>query len=213
MKGIMFKEELFPLVVDGAKTQTRRTIKGYADDHIKENGRIVFEHWKAKPRYNKGETIYLKEPYSFSMPFVNKNGKVQQIDIYYPYEPHSISTMYPQDLIFEDKLIEGTKTKMFMPEKYARHRIKITEVWAERLKDISEQDAIKEGVDWVNDVRKGKLYKNYLNGRYSLSSAVKSYLTLWETVNGAIFVKENPLVWCYQFKRKTRIKKQLIQIT
>jgi hypothetical protein len=46
MKGICFIEEMFDLVIQGTKTQTRRIANG-------------------KPRYNVGDLVYLKEPYMF----------------------------------------------------------------------------------------------------------------------------------------------------
>lgn len=199
MKGIMFIEELFTRVVDCEKTQTRRVIKGLIPDEIREKGKIIFLHWQTKPRYKKGDIVYLKEPYSFSRPVISKNKNITSINVDYSYEPKMSMTIKNPDIELSDDLLKP-HNKMFMPERYCRYKIKFTKVWVERLNEISEEDAIKEGVAWLNDVRKDtRKYKNYANGRYSLSTAKKSYMSLLEKINGSIFLKENPPIWCYQF--------------
>lgn len=109
MKGICFVEEMFNAVVDGEKTQTRRISKS------------------DKPRYKKGDIIYLKEPYFFNPETGN---------CYYKYK--SDDTKYP----FANKL--------FMPESMARYYIKITDVKRERLQDITSEDCAKEGIPCGN---------------------------------------------------------------
>lgn len=84
--------------------------------------------------------------------------------------------------------------------------IQITAVRAERLKNISEEDAISEGID-----KKGDLYFNYVESEgYFKKSFLKEYfykeiptvsfMSLWAKINGIDSWIANPWVWVYEFK-------------
>lgn len=85
-------------------------------------------------------------------------------------------------------------------------KIQITDVRAERLKNISEEDAISEGID-----KKGDLYFNYVESEgYFKNSFQKEYfykeipkvsfISLWSKINGIDSWIANPWVWVYEFK-------------
>ena len=84
-------------------------------------------------------------------------------------------------------------------------KIQITGVRAERLKNISEEDAISEGID-----KKGDLYFNYFESEelekffpkeyfYKENTKV-SFMSLWSKINGIDSWIANPWVWVYEFK-------------
>jgi len=84
-------------------------------------------------------------------------------------------------------------------------KIQITDVRAERLKNISEEDAISEGID-----KKGDLYFNYVESEelekffpkeyfYKENTKV-SFMSLWSKINGIDSWIANPWVWVYEFK-------------
>lgn len=92
----------------------------------------------------------------------------------------------------------------FMPKKYARIFLEITEVRVERLQDISEADAIAEGVELLlpgNSMG----YRSYAvsNGGGGVFPYV-SFKTLWQKINGPESWEANPWVWCISFKRIER---------
>ena len=85
-------------------------------------------------------------------------------------------------------------------------KIQITDVRAERLKNISEEDAISEGID-----KKGDLYFNYVESEgYFKNSFQKEYfykeipkvsfMSLWSKINGIDSWIANPWVLVYEFK-------------
>lgn len=180
MKGIMFKEELFLSILNGGKTQTRRVIQNPPPSMEKYvvDGKVCHQVWDySKPRYIEGDVIYLKEPYHIA---VLSNG---EDEILYKYG--------------ENRGDLDWKNKMFMPRLSARYFIEINNVHAEYLNDISEEDAIEEGVDCITDVRAGKIiYKNYLTGKYQLETAKESFISLFKSINGE---NKNPAVWAYDF--------------
>ena len=84
-------------------------------------------------------------------------------------------------------------------------KIQITDVRAERLKNISEEDAISEGID-----KKGDLYFNYVESEelekffpkeyfYKENTKV-SFMSLWSKINGIDSWIANPWVLVYEFK-------------
>jgi hypothetical protein len=70
---------------------------------------------------------------------------------------------------------------------------------AERLQSISESDAIAEGIK-DHSFWRGIEYLNYLNEEWE-SNPIRSYLSLWDKINGSDAHKINPWVWAVTFKR------------
>lgn len=86
-----------------------------------------------------------------------------------------------------------------MPKRAARIWLQVEDVQLERLMDISEADAIAEGVEFVK--RNGEvIYQDYINLHNHLMTARSSFLTLWTSINGFDSLKSNPWVWVIKFK-------------
>lgn len=87
---------------------------------------------------------------------------------------------------------------MFMPLELSRITLEITEVRAQRLHDISDDDARAEGmppdgpVEALINGERGKLY---------LFDPRTAYAYLWDSINGRGSWKSNPWVWALTFKR------------
>lgn len=222
MNGICFKEPLFHLTVQGIKKQTRRIIKPQPDN-IRSINTELCEHpgyelskkpWPyngahhflmhegkyINPRYKVGETVYLKEPYyvhEMSNPFVAYTWS----EVAYKYGEDPDVIEYMEDLLG----IEKWGNKLFMPDKYARHFIKITAVRAERLQDISEEDCIKEGIRRDEEgFKNGVVFnkrKHFLYGcEHAYGSAKMAYRGLIEHIHGFGVWEENPLMWVYDYE-------------
>ena len=198
MKGICFIEPLFHKVVKGEKTQTRRIITNedwmnqshirieLSDDNcfahfISNNGGEAFAGKVAK--YAPHEKVYLKEPYY----------KDSSDDIHYKFG-------YPENQKEMDKHNLKWSNKLFMPESAARYFIEITEIRAERLQDISDEDCIKEGIGWSDfpaihfGIKEGE-YFHWLG-----DTPQKAYAALIDKINGKGTWEKNPFVWVYDFK-------------
>lgn len=189
MKGICFKENMFNQILYGEKIQTRRLVKD------------------KPPKYKVGETLFLKEPYQFNYHLVQQS---------ISYEPTSEDIVYKflKNTSTSEMLEEKWENKLFMPEKFARYFIKITAVKKEKLHDISEIDAIKEGIEFSRPIPFG--YKNYITPsnyfdktkmyqvddtfKPEYSGAVMSFLSLWEKINKGNVFNENPDVYAYSFE-------------
>lgn len=201
MRGILFTEPLYHKVVNGSKTQTRREgnlkeINKSPDDWaIYDNvtgevGRsdyyvLLAKHNNSdnasvvKPLYKVGEVLYLKEPYL--------EDDLGIVRYKFDYAPSLVSHM-------------KFKNKLFMPQKYARYFVKITEIRCERLFDISDEDCIMEGVEAIDSV--GRLgYKNYVDTHSFFNTPQESFFSLFRFANKIPKKNElsNDWLWVYDF--------------
>jgi hypothetical protein len=91
-----------------------------------------------------------------------------------------------------------------MPRWASRITLEITGVRVERLNDISEEDAIAEGIESrlvsPDSMTYDVMYKNYLTGNFDQVEQ-GSYQSLWEMINGTDSRVSNPYVWVIEFKR------------
>jgi hypothetical protein len=106
---------------------------------------------------------------------------------------------------------EGLRKRpaIHMPRRFSRILREVTEVRAQRVQDISEEDAIAEGVRAVT--KDGKLTKYCIYDRHDHSStpwadmprmAIAAFRVLWDSINAERDPwPDNPLVWAYTFRR------------
>lgn len=107
---------------------------------------------------------------------------------------------------FEAEEVEGRDVwypSIHMPKEACRIFLKVTNVRCERLQDISEEDAIAEGVIQHSDYGSTG-YVDYRNRDVAKTDidAVWSFQTLWDSINAKKHPWEsNPWVWVYDFER------------
>jgi hypothetical protein len=93
----------------------------------------------------------------------------------------------------------------FMPKKYARTFLQITDIRVERLQDISEEDAVAEGVESFELITDKKYYRDYLLKRLpyqrGYTKAILSFKSLWELINSPESWVGNPFVWVVSFEK------------
>ena len=95
-----------------------------------------------------------------------------------------------------------------MPKDVCRLFLQITDIRIEQLQDISEDDAIAEGLE--TSIVKSNIFQTYLGYKnYYVQDAedelyyrspIDSYKSLWMSINGSQSWQENPFVWVYTFK-------------
>jgi hypothetical protein len=109
----------------------------------------------------------------------------------------------------KDFLLNGKwKPSIHMPRLASRITLEITGVRVERLQDISEEDAIAEGVKCeVYDQGKpiSACWYNYqedlFDGSFNSPEAIDSFRTLWDSINAKKHPwQSNPWVWVVEFK-------------
>ena len=90
------------------------------------------------------------------------------------------------------------KPSIFMPRKASRITLEITDVKVERLQDITDNDALAEGIQ--EDAMAPMSHFICANGS-STREPVYAFETLWESINGHGSWDANPFVWAISFKR------------
>ena len=213
-KPILFSTKMVQAILEGRKTQTRRLhgldeIKKNPNDwtfyYFSKDDKRTFAHFR-KQEDNKIKSIFGTSPYQIG-------------DILWVRESFFNCSSFKEYPLFSEikgnfcyktnDFIGGHKWKpsIYMPKKAARIFLEVTNVRVERLKDISEEDAIAEGID-----KKGDLYFNYVESEgYFKKSFPKEYfykeipkvsfISLWAKINGIDSWIANPWVWVYEFKQ------------
>lgn len=87
------------------------------------------------------------------------------------------------------------KPSIHMMKSDARIWLQVTDVRVERLNDISEEDAIAEGILKINT----GYYKNYLYDTGGIPPFA-SFRSLWQSINGPESWDANPWVWVVSYK-------------
>lgn len=96
------------------------------------------------------------------------------------------------------------RPSIHMPRWASRILLEIVSVSVERLNDISEDDAIAEGIGCTKQPGSGiDLYLDYSTYAFGAASAIHSFKTLWDQINGPGSWAANPWVWVIEFKRVT----------
>lgn len=205
-KPILFSTEMVQAILEGRKTQTRRIIKpqpilgdGTWDvrnihEYFYDNGKFISvpklntENHKSV-KIKTGDILWVRETWQTTW---NENKK-------------SWDTIYKADggYWIDDDGIMKWKPSIYMPKKRARIFLEVTNIRVQRLQEISEEDAIAEGIKktWINDDIKQCKFKNYINDGKGSKSAIDSFISLWEKINGEDSWNVNPWVWVYDFKQ------------
>lgn len=199
---ILFSTDMVKAILDGRKTMTRRVVKvanpgeweATNDCRNSEYGASVPCYISRKvateergvyyPRYDVGDRLYVKES-------IKRIEWVDGIDgiAYVADDEPAWDISRPCRWVWKNK----TLPSMFMPQGLARIWLEVTDVRVERLNEITEEDAIKEGV------RVGI-------GGMPYFSCQDAFPALWDST---IKNQDLPLygwdsncwVWVYEFKR------------
>ncbi len=184
MKPIIFSADMARAILDGRKTQTRRIVKpqpidGYAPD----------SSW-IRP-FAKGQRLWVRENWAW-----------------YPLDHDPSCVIYRADYAPDAPApAEFGKwlPSIHMPRWASRITLEVTDVRAEKLQEISEQDALSEGIESAGGFFGCQCWRDYMEPNPELSSfpddPVGSFASLWESIHGPESWNRNPWVWAIEFRR------------
>lgn len=196
-KPIIFSTPMVQAILQGEKTQTRRIIK------VKQGKKVEYDNSEMrkcfliagngyikalKCPYKVGDILWVREtwhPKRHSFP----------IGEHYEYKATAKEDGNPTD--------ESWKPSIHMPKEACRIFLKLKSIRIQRLNDISESDAIAEGIKKIEGKVIGYPFGisfKYSNGINNYSTPIEAYMSLWEKINGKGSWAENPWVWVYDFK-------------
>lgn len=206
MKKIMFNDKygLTQAVLEGRKTQTRRmlnptmffqrleTYEWWSNEDISAWKRLcnrrlyeaqgdmlqqMFDYALSSSRYKVGEVVAVAQKYK------------------------DIALDVPVELAAELIKQPGWNNKMFVRADLMPHHIRITNIRVERLRDISEEDCLKEGI-WRDDNVgiEGTTYWYHGLADSSFRTAKEAYAALIDKISGKGTWEGNPWVFVYDFE-------------
>lgn len=193
-------------ILDGRKTMTRRVIKPQPVIDF-DSGYVFYKnHMLDIHRFPLSEDMPNLCPYGSvgNILWVREKWRKNELPTGFKYD------YYADDDVYADKDAERWKPSIHMPREACRIMLEITNIRVERLQDISEQDAISEGIEWKikfpEDYPNLKYWKDYLfEDRFAaglMFGAKESFKSLWQSINGPESWTANPWVWVIKFKRR-----------
>lgn len=197
--GMLFSSEMVRAILDERKTQTRRLAR---DCRIDSNGNAWQGKWNfgqdvwGKPHVdrwkkpcNVGDHIYVRETW----------GVLNDKHHRYCY---LVDSQYSQGRSRQQLVGNRWRPSIHMPKAAARIWLEVTDVRIERLQDISEKDAIAEGIDMESEFASLCIDLEtapYSNDLVRNSAAITVFKKLWESTCGSW--DANPWVWVIEFKQ------------
>lgn len=182
-RPILFQTDMVKAILDGRKTQTRRNVKAEALNWISLAG-FTTEFVAHPDNYlcpygYPGDLLWVRETWA----------AVGRTTMHYAYKAN------------ESNQNVKWKPSIHMPKSAARIWLMVEEIQVEPLQDISEEDAIAEGIeDWSYapeglgqiTVNKGKTL--------CVGPPVWCFNRLWASINGEESWDANPWVWVVKFR-------------
>lgn len=197
MKPILFNTEMVRAILDGRKTVTRRVVKSQLPENVVEIhnvdpiGYLMFktsdrllDGWNnRKAPYCKGDALWVRETF--------------RTDAYVDGRVEYRATPTCEEKVEEYDAPARWIPSIHMPKEAARIFLQVTDIRVERLQEITEEQAIKEGC------YHGPLFEG---GEEDEITAKSQFISLWEST-----IKKqdldtygwdaNPWVWVIEFER------------
>jgi hypothetical protein len=204
---ILFSTPMVQAILNGSKIQTRRVIKPQPkeSDYLPE---ILYDHF-GKQFLNYRKDAVLVETKNIKCPY-GQIGDVLWVreTFYKPVDfPFETQIYIYKEQIISKNIINANEIKwkpsIFMIKEACRLFLKIKDIRVERLRDISENDAVSEGVMPVDKKISGELnlYADYFRNTTGYVMPQSSFRSLWKSINGEESWEANPWVWVIEFER------------
>lgn len=203
-RGMIFNAEMVRAILDGRKTQTRRPIKwkqtrfteiGEREDGSKwpwsEDAEHAFDFWHPCPFGSVGDRIWVRETFQgplFDFDLMDsycKDSTPFEKSEFCVYKADGVPA--PEFYDTDDELHCCWRPSIHMPRWASRILLEITDVRVERLKSISDRDALREGCS-AADMKSGDCVADV-------------FARLWASIYGSDSWNANPWVWVIEFKR------------
>ena len=215
IKPILFNAEMVKAILDGRKTQTRRIIKGIPlhDPYFEvydgvplccdDNG--LWHQLREFSHIQKDDILWVRETWcKWWMP----HG-----EWHYCYKASERNgNMRPTGPEYDDAWETiPWKPSIHMPKEAARLFLRVTDIRAERLHDMTDRDAEKEGIGnlYLEDVGFGdKDYGciSYVDSKGYIGLQVEQFAHLWDSTIKKDKIhrygwEANPWVWVIEFEQ------------
>lgn len=209
-RPILFSAPMVRALLEGRKTQTRRILK--PQPIIRGNNDCVIIYARGRQRHS-GPADYLigKILPNYGCPY-GKSGDLLWVreNIWQRYSYHNDADPQTGCSDFKCNWLPGhaymadggdrpdgmaSRPCIHMPRIASRLTLEITSVRVERLQNISEMDALCEGVNATFSIANTKDMRNVIIS----PTFIPPFREIWESINGNESWYENPWVWALTF--------------
>jgi hypothetical protein len=181
-RPILFSGPMVRAILDGSKTQTRRIIKpkqlAFIDEH---QGFREPDNAEVCPHGKPGDRLWVRE--TFRTVDACECLETCHVRAHVWYEATASG--------YENASLNRLRPSIHMPRWASRIDLEITSIRVERLQDISEADALAEGI----------LFQKLIAEPGDELGRRPPFRELWESINGCGSWATNPWVWVIDFKR------------
>lgn len=220
-KPILFNTEMVKAILDGRKSQTRRVLSEKVKDKIFKDGDIniydgkilqhcmgqgdpdgsggiEIDHWEEDitslfSKYKVGDILYVREPVKVMSPPIENCRKMA---LKYLADNLYADIVLDKEFDISKKWIQRCQgVPNGCIKEMARIFLKVTNVRAERLLDITLADMICEGINHLQEYSTGKVVKPPIQIK-------REFINLWNsTAKDGYKWEDNPYVFVYEFER------------
>lgn len=215
-RPILFSAPMVRALLDGTKAQTRRVLKPltkpslfdgtWSDDYVLHAGNA---EWRARDiRFAIGDRLWVRETWACHC--ATNDQKPSEIDrdmwsVRYFADDHVRPAARDGSLALLDQC-KKKRVAIFMPRWASRLTLTVTDVRVQRLQDISEEDAIAEGILVGPPLSSmpeshGDIYHDGATDPIDgwTRNPVEAYQNLWTHINGPDAWDANPWVVAVSF--------------
>lgn len=236
-RPILFSGEMVRAILAGQKTQTRRIVKSVGADNgvvfQKEGDQwIPYRSWDGESTQDRngaetpvecpygipGDRLWVKETWQQffwdELPEARRDTPRGTMGIPASPERYSLVGYRADGELLSQDSDEGPagqpanwRPSIYMPRWASRILLEVVSVRLERLQEISEEDALAEGVNAPNPCGGcgQRRWSNCLGCLHTWAATpIEAYRDLWESINGKGSWDRNPWVWVIEFRREVR---------
>jgi hypothetical protein len=202
-RPIIFSAPMVRALLDGCKTQTRRVLRGVeAKDQLRASpfvasGVETTHGREVRPPYASGDRLWVKEAWC-----PDPNGVWDNIiSVFYPSDRLLHAATPAERWRMPKQAQHGAVTPLFMPRWASRLTLTVTDVRVQRLQEISEDDALAEGVEYADGYAvRAEAHMGRDEGDWiAVNPPVPSFAALWNSLHGPDAWGANPWVAAITF--------------
>ncbi|WP_445454087.1 hypothetical protein [Flavobacterium sp. 25HG05S-40] len=215
-KPILFSTPMVQAILNGTKTQTRRVLKPQPKETPNglyfdapgcklSNGNLrysgIHTPWNDKPYGQVGDVLWVREKFR-----ILRHCDTKEIAGYEFIAGHEEFYKVRENQMPKVKW----KPSIHMPKEACRLFLQIKSIRVERLNDITETDAIAEGIERINP--EGMMaFRSYAVKHDTEVFPIVSFHTLWQKINGPTSWVKNSFVWVIEFEQIEKPKDFLLK--
>ena len=207
-RPILFSAPMVRAIIEGRKTQTRRVVKPVGND----DAFVLLDYgtgfWPYRSDDGESSITADGNEAPHYCPYGQPGDRLWVREAFHGYHWDQPRAVYRADgecqrvrTQIESYEVGRWTPSIHMPRWASRITLEVVCVRVERLNDISEKDAIAEGIAYDDSIPFNGPWFASQGDAQGYGWPKDAYQDLWESINGAGSWAANPWVWVVEFKR------------